>query len=120
MTELFPTSGSDGKEDRQQSDTNKDLKTSFCATFAVGIRTFSVVLISSCCKEALRWSSHTHTHITNETTVEKEKTALQVEGRKGYKKEPGAPHLGPIRSVMFLATIYKTDGTKLDEPDSFF
>lgn len=64
--------------------------------------------------------THTHTHITSETTVEKEKTALQVEGRKGYKKEPGAPHLGPIRSVMFLATIYKTDGTKLDEPDSFF
>lgn len=50
-----------------------------------------------------------------------------MEGRRrrvkqafGYKKEPGASHLDPIKSLMFLATIYKTDGLKSDEQNSFF
>lgn len=52
--------------------------------------------------------------------MEKEKQLCRWRAEEGYKQEPGASHLAPIRSVMFLATIYKTDGTKLDEPDFFF
>lgn len=31
----------------------------------------------------------------------------------GCMKEPQASHLAPIKSVMFFAPIYKTDGPKI-------
>lgn len=39
----------------------------------------------------------------------------EKEGQTGFgcMKEPQASHLGPIKSAMFLATIYKTDGPKM-------